>query len=292
MNPVLKGYLRLCRPPNLPTAAADILAGMAIAGFFVNQGNFKDALFLVSSSVFLYAGGVVFNDFFDYELDKVERPERPLPSGLIEPGNACFLGIILFLIGLGLAISVSRISGGIALVLIFSILLYNSTSKKHPFFGPLNMGICRGLNLLLGISVFQELNYWPYALIPILFIFAVTLVSRGEVHGNNKNNIVLSGFLYGLVIFSVIIMHNWYQVEKLSYVLFLGLFAVAVLMPLFRAYQENIPKNVMKAVKAGVLSIILLDAALAVAYSDLVLGLVILVLLPISILLAKAFAVT
>ncbi len=42
MNPVLKGYLRLARPANLPTAAADVLAGVAIAGVFIGVFLNKD----------------------------------------------------------------------------------------------------------------------------------------------------------------------------------------------------------------------------------------------------------
>ena len=133
MSTVLKGYLRLCRPPNLPTAAADILAGFAIAGLFGREESPYFAFFLVFSSVFLYAGGVVFNDVFDYKLDCVERPERPLPSGLITRKNAAYFGGLLFIIGLTLAFLVSWISAVIAFVLILSILLYDSTSK-HPAF--------------------------------------------------------------------------------------------------------------------------------------------------------------
>ena len=86
MIPRLKAYLQLCRPANLPTAAADVLAGTAISGLFAVEGAFQMAdievlpfLLLVMASVFLYAGGVVLNDVFDIEIDRVERPERPIP---------------------------------------------------------------------------------------------------------------------------------------------------------------------------------------------------------------------
>lgn len=292
MNPVLKGYLRLCRPPNLPTAAADILAGMAIAGFFLENQNYTSAVLLIFSSIFMYAGGVVFNDYFDYELDKIERPERPLPSGLIQPTKARNFGIVLFVLGVLCAASVSNLSGLIAIILAMAILVYDSKSKHHSFFGPLNMGLCRGLNLVLGMSIFQTFDKWMYLIIPILFIFAVTLISRGEVHGNNKKNILLAGFLYFLVTLFVIILHQVYQVEEYMYLIFLGLFLVLVIDPLLKAYKDNVPKNIMNAVKAGVLSIVILDAALATAHSNWQIGVCILLLLPLSMALAKLFAVT
>src|SRR5690606_12344221 len=86
---VFKGCLILMRPPNLPTAAADIISGAAIAGFFVTswslipQETIIGLLLLILGSVCLYAGGVVLNDVFDFKIDKVERPERPIPSGVV-----------------------------------------------------------------------------------------------------------------------------------------------------------------------------------------------------------------
>ena len=292
MNPVLKGYLQLCRPANLPTAAADILAGMAIVGFFNTPNIPWNGLLLVISSALLYAGGVVLNDVFDYELDKIERPERPIPSGLIQYNNALFFGFFLLSIGILMAYLVNTSSFIVAIFLSGSIIGYDAFSKKFSLLGPLNMGVCRGLNLLLGMSVFQEFDFWPYALVPVLFIFAVTLISRGEIHGKNKKNIAFAGFLYVLVLIFVIVLHKMFGASSLVYLFFLISFSLMVFAPLGKAYIQNKPQNIMKAVKAGVLSIVLLDATLAVAHSGWQIGLIIVLLLPLSILLAKAFAVT
>lgn len=91
----LLSYLRLMRPANIVTSVADILLGFAASGLvqnpFFSDGHFNisglDALlWLILSTIGLYGGGVVFNDVFDAELDKVERPERPIPSGIGEIG--------------------------------------------------------------------------------------------------------------------------------------------------------------------------------------------------------------
>lgn len=293
MNPVLKGYLRLCRPPNLPTAAADILAGLSIAGYYTrNMPVYGNDFLLIFASVFLYAGGVVLNDVFDAKLDSVERPERPIPSGLISLKNARIFGFTLLVLGILLASLVSMLSMVVAIGLACSILAYDAFSKNFSFLGPFNMGICRALNLLLGITVFQSFTGWAYTLIPLLFIFAVTLVSRGEVHGNNKKNIVTAGILYTLVILMIIILHKAYGVGSVVYLIMLIGFALMVFTPLRKAYLHNIPKNIMKAVKAGVLSIVLIDAAIAVAHSNWQIGMLIVLFLPLSILLARLFAVT
>lgn len=296
MNSVLNGYLQLMRPANLPTAAADIFAGVALAGFInfseLSSVSYISLVYLVFSSVFLYAGGVALNDVFDYKLDTIERPERAIPSGLIPLKSAALFGSVLLLIGVLFAFQVNLISGYIAAALAFSIVLYDSFSKKYSFLGPFNMGLCRSLNLLLGLSVLGVITNSWYIVIPLVYIFAITLISRGEVHGNNKNHIIWAGILYGLVIFGVVSMVLLKTDQILQTIPFLLLFAFLVFKPLMNAYRSNSPSNIKKAVIAGVLSLIVLDAAIAVGFSVWWYGLLILLLLPLSMLLSKLFAVT
>ena len=69
---------------------SNILAGYAVVG----RGR-PDALpWLLAASAGLYAGGVVLNDYFDREVDAVERPERPIPSGRVAGSHALVLGCV------------------------------------------------------------------------------------------------------------------------------------------------------------------------------------------------------
>ncbi|PIB25250.1 UbiA-like protein EboC [Maribacter sp. 4G9] len=293
------GFARLARPANLPTAAADIFAGIALALFSTIVGipeffsvNGQGILSLVFASVFLYAGGVVFNDVFDAKLDAVERPERPIPSGLIPKNQAVIWGLLLFVFGLYLAFSVHQVSGGIAGILIFSILVYDALAKKHSFFGPLVMGICRALNLLLGMSILGQLDLWWVSLVPMIYIFAITLISRGEVHGDNKNHIAIAGLLYVLVLAFIAITIALKTDHILVSLPFIALFGFMVFRPLLNAYRENSPQNIKKAVMAGVLSLIVMDACWVAGFTHWYLGLLVLLLLPLSLLLSRIFAVT
>src|SRR5690606_34205690 len=139
MNPVLKGYLRLARPANLPTAAGDVLAGVAISGILTgislntdwNTSKMWDISLLVFSSVFLYAAGVVLNDVFDHKLDKTERPERPIPSGLVSVRSAAVFGGVLMNLGVLFSFLVGSVTGMVALALGLFILLYDALGKHH-----------------------------------------------------------------------------------------------------------------------------------------------------------------
>ncbi len=292
-------YLRLMRPANIVTSVADVLAGVAISGYFLNlhitTGSLYPIALLCLSTVGLYGGGIVFNDIFDAELDKVERPERAIPSGAISIKEATLFGIFLLLWGIGFAFSYSNHSGAIAVAIAFFSLLYNKVSKPNAFFGPLNMGICRGLNLLLGISiVIASLDKWYYlAIVPVIYIFSITMISRGEVHGGNKRNLYIGGFLYLVVIFAIHLISGQHGHEAMLISLgFLLLFAWMIYQPLFKAIKDPIGKNIGAAVKAGVISLILMDAAWAAAFDALWASVFIACLLPVSLRFARVFAVT
>jgi 4-hydroxybenzoate polyprenyltransferase len=296
MNPTLQGYLKLTRPANLPTAAADIITGAAVAGLFsglpLEEHIWSDFIALVFASVFLYAGGVVFNDFFDYKIDQIERPERPIPSGIVSLKAAALFGTVLMVLGIGLAFFADPISGSIALVLTLSILTYDAFSKNHAFIGPFNMGLCRSLNLLLGMSLLIQFDYWLIALTPLVYIGAITMISQGEVHGNNKKNIAFAALLYFIVLLGIVGATIFWDLQILQALPFLLVFAFLIFKPLIKAYRQNSPENIKKAVKAGVISLIVMDACIAVAFSSWWVGLLIVLLLPLSILLSRAFAVT
>ena len=76
-----RAWLQLLRPANVATALADVLAGAAVAGAAWPPAPV--VYWLLVATACLYAGGIVFNDYFDRTLDAIERPERPIPSGRI-----------------------------------------------------------------------------------------------------------------------------------------------------------------------------------------------------------------
>ena len=97
----------MVRPANIITSVADILAGIAIAAYAFGQPlsglMLVPCVLLCLSTACLYGGGIVFNDIFDLETDRIERPERALPSGDISLGKALWLGSSLILAGIGFA---------------------------------------------------------------------------------------------------------------------------------------------------------------------------------------------
>ncbi len=291
----LFSFLSLMRPANLVTALADIAAGAAIAGFFVDTSDCTPLVLLMISTLGLYGGGVVFNDVFDAEIDAIERPERAIPSGKVSKVSAAILGISLLVIGVLSASMVSEISGIIALITAISALVYDKWAKHSVFLGPLVMGICRGLNLLLGMSIlWNDLTPTQMAIsvIPIFFIAAITLTSQGEVHGSNKKSVTFALVIdtaVAMVLVSLAFSKGTSLLTSLPFLIFWYLMNARAKI---RAIRSNIPQNIKKAVKTGVISLIPLNATYVAIFSQWYLGLAVVALLPLSIWLSKQFAVT
>jgi len=299
----LFAYLQLTRPANVVTAIADIWAGFAIAGawtyILIDWGSGSNE-FLINlawlslSTIGLYAGGVAFNDVFDAELDAVERPERPIPSGRVSKISAAWMSFLLLVLGVVAAAQVNLIAAGIALAVAALAVLYDYWGKHQNFLGPINMGLCRSGNLLLGVSVIPETlpTFWPLGLIPLIFVAAITMISRGEVHGKNRNALYGGLAMYLLVIIvigAMPILHYTPVVEVLPFLAFLS---YMIFPPLIKAIRSQDPKLIGKSVKAAVISLIIVNASIAVAFAGWKIGIIVLLLLPISLWLAKKFAVT
>lgn len=308
------------RLPNIVTAISDILAGMAIGGSLlaltfgqastrhISLGEmiwnektlnpFYPVLLLIIATIGLYGGGVVLNDVFDAELDKKERPERPIPSGLISKKSAALFGIMLLLIGILAAAFSNRgsllsSSTYLAVLIAVGAVVYDRWTKHHALFGPLNMGFCRGCNLLLGMSLipYSLQHLGSLAIVPVVYIAAITMISRDEVHGGKKSPLYLAAAFYLVVILSILYF-AWTN-KNVEYALpFLTIFAFIIFTPLQQAIISPTGANIGKAVKFGVIGLIAMNAAWAGAFGDLYFAVVIILLLPLSLLLARLFAVT
>ena len=289
-------YLALTRPANVITAISDIIAGLAIAGALnITPISFVPIIYLILATSCLYAGGIVFNDIFDLEIDIVERPERIIPSGKLSKRQATIFGLVLLIGGIFMASLVSVFSGFIAVAIAFFALLYDKFAKHQLILGPLTMGLCRGLNLLLGMSVLAKNalpEFWYIAFLPIVFIAAITLTSQGEVFGNNKLSVSFA-LVLDIIVASTIVLLAKAGLMNLYFVIpFVVLWFLINLFAKSKAIMQNEPKNVMNAVKMGVLSLIPLNASYVAGFSDWKFGITVLLLLPVSIFLAKKFAVT
>jgi 4-hydroxybenzoate polyprenyltransferase len=285
-----RGYLELVRPANVATALADVLAGYAVAGV----ANHPALGWLLLATACLYAGGVVLNDFFDREIDRKERPERPIPSGRVSASAAATLGLGLLAVGVGAALLATKAAGFVAAATAGLVLLYDSWGKRQGLLGPLNMGMCRGLNLLLGVAAAPErlAEAWPLALLPLVYIAAVTAVSRGEVHGGRRGIAAFALISLSLVMVALLGLALSRSGGSWAGVAFALVLAWRVLPAFWGAWQTPDPGPIRHAIRTGVLSLVLLDAVIGATYGGAVYSLTILATGLVASSLARLFAVT
>jgi 4-hydroxybenzoate polyprenyltransferase len=286
----VRPYLQLLRPANVVTALADVLAGFAVAGL----QNLSALPWLLCSTSCLYAGGVVLNDVFDRAVDARERPERPIPSGRVPVATAAWLGGGLLVGGVGFAALANVSAALVAAAIAAAVLVYDSWGKHQTVIGPVNMGTCRGLNLILGMAATPEVisASWSLAALPLTYIAGVTIISRGEVFGTRKETAGVSLGLVLAVITAVLVLSRQGPAPSLA----AGIFGLAlfwrVVPPFWTAFRQPEPAIIRHAVKRGVLSLVLLDAALAASYANTLFALVVLATGLLAALLARSFAVT
>ena len=289
-------YAQLLRIPNVFTAFADVLLGTLAAGTLLTAPLGSAALLLASGC--LYCAGMVWNDYFDFEIDRKERPFRPLPSGRVSRTTALALAAGLMLAGLLLAAAAGWRAGGwhsepalIAIVLAAAILLYDAWLKHTPV-GPIGMGGCRFLNVLMATSLAGEtLPMWQrvhLALVVGLYIVGVTWFARNEAgrssptHLRGAAAVIAAALLLGLGLAA----RRPDGTVTLVFPYLVVAFGFLIGIPLTRALRRPEPKHVQTAVKACVLGLVVLDAALATVYVG-PWGLLIALLLPPALLLGK-----
>lgn len=178
-----RAWLELVRFPNLFTVPGDPLAGLFLSG----GASGAAALAAVPAALALYAAGCVANDVADRAEDARERPGRPIPSGRVVPAAALAAALALGAAGVAAAFLLGgRDAGAVAAGLAAAIALYTIAAKRSVFWGPLVMGLCRGLSVLLGAAAGGGMagpGGWLAlggAVVTGVAVAAVTVVARRE----------------------------------------------------------------------------------------------------------------
>jgi 4-hydroxybenzoate polyprenyltransferase len=249
---MFREYLQLVRLPGIFTAFSNVLIGYFFSFSFNSEIIFLP--YLLVTTGMLFCAGMIFNDYFDYNLDKKERSFRPLHSGKISKQNALLIGFIFLILANICAYLIGFDSFIISLILSCMILFYNLKLKSILFLGILNLSIIRMLNILLGFSIigisFEFIQY----LFPLgIFIVGISILAKNEIKSNlviykKLNKIII---IITIVSISILVINN-FQFESL---LFLGLFSFLSVYSLFF-------KKIQNQITFQLLLIILLDSIL------------------------------
>ncbi len=296
-KPNFRDYLILVRLPNLFTLPSNILVGFVIVSA-LTQTTIVQVLLLVTISILHYCVGIILNDLYDFNIDKKERPYRPLPSGKISRKIAIALVTIFSFLALTLSLIV-----GIPTLVISSILLaiifgYDKY-LKNTWAGPFTIASARVMNIMLGVSVnINSASSNPQFVI-LTFVLTITFVyvsligymSRYEIPGFSNNvKLFLTPAVITMIISSIILftLTGFFKYDSL---VILALFSFIMTMTFHKIHKKD-SLGIQQIIQNMILSIIVLDSTFLSGIRGIEIGLIVLVLLAPMLVFAKKMYMT
>jgi len=201
-RPRFLAYARLLRLPNAFVAMADPLAGWFAVGGGAPAWQLP---LLVGASACFYTSGIVFNDCFDYRLDSIKHPERPLPSGEVPLSTAWILGAALMITALTLAALAGPVPLGVGVFLGAMIFFYNAWARRFAALRPLVLGTCRFANFLLGMRCLPVRMWWIPASLGI-YAGIIAFLSRHETDNRPLHRFIKPLFLGIIAVDAVVVL--------------------------------------------------------------------------------------
>ncbi|AWS00659.1 MFS transporter [Metallosphaera hakonensis JCM 8857 = DSM 7519] len=128
------------------------------------------------------AGGYAINDVYDVEIDRINKPDRPIPSGAISVKAATSLSYGFMGAGVFLSVVQGYVQFAVALLTSIALVLYARNLKRTGFYGNLVVATTTALSLFYGGLSFHS-GFWVQRIwIPVIYTFLLTL-SREIVKG-------------------------------------------------------------------------------------------------------------
>ena len=169
-----RGCLELTRPGNAVAAG-----GLTFVGAFVAGGLSAPAptAFAVVATVLATGGGNAINDYFDREIDAINRPDRPIPRGAVSPRGALLFSGLLFAVAVGLTLLLPLFAVAIALTNLVALVAYTELFKGLPGVGNALVAYLTGSTFLYGGAAVEG-NLSP---VVVLFALAASATMAREV---------------------------------------------------------------------------------------------------------------
>lgn len=254
MNP----YIEIIRPFTSFLSAFGVFVGAAVAG----SGLGLPLIFAVIASFMISGAGIILNDYYDIKIDKINAPERPLPSGRLKKKSALLFAAALFVAGIGLAFTINSYCLGIAILNTLLELLYAKKLKQVAVVGNVVDSWFVASTFIFGACITMDFSIvWTLTVLAFLAnmgreIFGDMEDIRGdramELHtlpimiGNRISRITGSFFIVLAVAMSV--LPYYMGLLSINYLVMVALADALFLVSIFQT-----PKNNQKTTKIAML---------------------------------------
>ncbi len=150
----LGGYLHLMRPVNCLMMGFAVIVGAALANPNVLNIFWLNLVYGFITSFVLTAGSMAINDYYDREIDAINEPNRPIPSGLIKPKEALAFAFVLTMIGFVAALANSYLTDifcfVIAVIAWITFVIYTTVGKHSGLPGNFLVSTCVSISFIYG----------------------------------------------------------------------------------------------------------------------------------------------
>ena len=193
----LLGYIIIIRPLNVFLGGLTILISSLIIKY---EGPAISVILPVFVVMFFTIGANTLNDYFDYEIDKINRPDRAISSGLVLRNHALILSISSLIIGVLIALRLNKdsqlLSIGVSLPLIIA---YNVKLKNYALIGNIIVSLILAMSFIYAGLVFEKTE--PL-IIPALLAFGLTLIREivkdlADIKGDKSAGLMTFPIVYG-----------------------------------------------------------------------------------------------
>jgi len=197
----LPGYLRLMRPINCVMMGFAVIVGAALAGLNSLSNLWSNLVYGFVTGFMLTAASMTINDYYDRQIDAMNEPSRPIPSGLVKPKEALAFALILTVIGFVASYLTNVFSLLTAIIAWIVFVAYTTVGKRTGLPGNFLVSTCVAIPFVYGsIAAVNEikLNVLIFASIAFLSITGRE-ITKGivDVKGDKAHNVKTLAVRYG-----------------------------------------------------------------------------------------------
>lgn len=175
----LRAYLELLRIHNVVAALLTTLIGWLTVRVEVNALTNTSLIIPLLAVGLVSSAGYVINDYFDIEVDKVNKPYRPIPSGRVTPREALYLTLALIVIGVTPSLTVGPYTAVFVLINTLLVIMYSYKIKELGFIGNVVVSLEGAFTIILGAltpsELLEDLSLVRFSLVPAIYAFTLLL---------------------------------------------------------------------------------------------------------------------
>jgi len=187
MGQTIKGLFKLSRP--LSTLTGVLIA--ALGGYVAGTGAWEKVALAALATLFVAASSNAWNDYRDIEIDRINQPRRPLPSGMVTPRAALVFSIVLAVLSLIIAALISPLALVIAVASNALLYLYSIRLKSTVLLGNITVALISAMSPIFGGVAAGNVrpSLWLGAIVFVGILGREILKTLADYEGDHAHNV-------------------------------------------------------------------------------------------------------